>query len=207
MPAWRWWSPASPARPPGPRRGSSAPGPASRSRSPATRSRSTRSTRCSGPDYTATRADMRLLRDGREIAELHPEKRFYPVENGTATEVAIRTNLLSDLYAVIGDPDGKGGYVAAPLLQPAGAVDLARRGGDGARRPRVADRPAPPGRRPGAARGASCRGARSRPRNDATGARLRRGWLYLLPVGVVRCCWRRVLCRARHRLRTCCRRR
>src|ERR1700726_399700 len=28
-----------------------------------------------GPDYTATRADLRLLRDGREIAVLHPEKR------------------------------------------------------------------------------------------------------------------------------------
>jgi cytochrome c-type biogenesis protein CcmF len=64
----------------------------------------------SGPDYTATRADMRLLRDGSEIALLHPEKRFYPVENGNATGVAIRTNLLSDVYAVIGDADGKGGY-------------------------------------------------------------------------------------------------
>ena len=30
-------------------------------------------------------------------------------ENGTQTDVAIRTNLLADLYAVIGDPDGKGG--------------------------------------------------------------------------------------------------
>jgi len=63
------------------------------------------------PDHTATRADMRLLRDGREIAELHPEKRFYAVENGTATGVAIRTNLLSDVYAVIGDADPNGGYV------------------------------------------------------------------------------------------------
>src|SRR5438552_3523213 len=31
----------------------------------------------SGPDYTASRADMRLLRGGREIAEMHPEKRLY----------------------------------------------------------------------------------------------------------------------------------
>src|SRR6202521_2860901 len=65
----------------------------------------------SGPDYTATRADMRLLRDGREVAALHPEKRFYAVENGAATGVAIHTNLLADVYAVIGDPDGNGGYV------------------------------------------------------------------------------------------------
>ncbi len=64
-----------------------------------------------GPDYTATRADMRLLRDGREVAALNPEKRFYPVENGAATGVAIHTNLLADVYAVIGDPDGTGAYV------------------------------------------------------------------------------------------------
>jgi cytochrome c-type biogenesis protein CcmF len=72
----------------------------------------------SGPDYTATRADMRLLRGGSEIAALHPEKRFYPVENGTATGVAIRTNLLADVYAVIGDPDGKGGYVLRLYYNP-----------------------------------------------------------------------------------------
>ncbi len=62
-------------------------------------------------DHTATRADMRLLRDGRELAALHPEKRFYPVENSAATGVAIHTNLLADVYAVIGDPDGTGAYV------------------------------------------------------------------------------------------------
>ena len=70
------------------------------------------------PDYTATRADMRLLRDGREIAALHPEKRFFPVENGSATGVAIHTNLLSDVYAVIGDPDGKGGYTLRLYWNP-----------------------------------------------------------------------------------------
>ena len=65
----------------------------------------------SGPDYTATRADLRLLRDGREVAAMHPEKRFYPVENGAATGAAIHTNLLADVYAVIGDADGTGAYV------------------------------------------------------------------------------------------------
>jgi cytochrome c-type biogenesis protein CcmF len=70
------------------------------------------------PDYTATRADMRLLRDGHEISVLHPEKRFFPVENGSATGVAIRTNLLSDVYAVIGEADGKGGYVLRLYWNP-----------------------------------------------------------------------------------------
>ena len=103
----------------------------------------------SGPDYAAIRADMRLLRDGREIAALHPERRTFP--NGTATHVAIRTNLLADVYAVIGEAEGNGAYVAAPLLQPAGAVDLARRGRDGVGRAGLAVRPAAPDRRPGAA--------------------------------------------------------
>jgi cytochrome c-type biogenesis protein CcmF len=54
---------------------------------------------------------MRLFKDGRLVTEMHPEKRFYPVENGNQTDVAIRTNLLADVYAVVGDPDGKGGWV------------------------------------------------------------------------------------------------
>jgi cytochrome c-type biogenesis protein CcmF len=71
-----------------------------------------------GPDYTATRADMRLLRQGREIAAMHPEKRFYQVENGAQTDVAIRTNLLADVYAVIGDADPSGGYVLRLYYNP-----------------------------------------------------------------------------------------
>ena len=45
------------------------------------------------------------------MARLNPEKRFYTGENGAATGAAIHTNLLADVYAVIGDPDGKGAYV------------------------------------------------------------------------------------------------
>ena len=71
-----------------------------------------------GPDYTATRADMRLLKGDTLIAEMHPEKRFFPLENGNQTDVAIRTNLLADVYAVIGDPDGKGGYTLRLYYNP-----------------------------------------------------------------------------------------
>ena len=71
-----------------------------------------------GADHTATRADMRLLRNGRYITELHPEKRQYLIENGAQTHVAIRTNLLSDVYAVIGDADPGGGYVLRLYYNP-----------------------------------------------------------------------------------------
>jgi cytochrome c-type biogenesis protein CcmF len=71
-----------------------------------------------GPDYTATRADMRLLKDGKLLTEMHPEKRFFPLENGNQTDVAIRTNILADVYAVIGDPDGKGGFLLRLYYNP-----------------------------------------------------------------------------------------
>ncbi len=71
-----------------------------------------------GPDYTALRADMRLMRDGSLVRELHPEKRFFPVENGTASDVAIRTNLVADVYAVLGAADGKGGYTLRLYYNP-----------------------------------------------------------------------------------------
>jgi cytochrome c-type biogenesis protein CcmF len=69
-----------------------------------------------GSDYTAIRADLRLSRDGRAIAALHPERRRFA--NGTASHVAIRTNLLADIYAVIGEPDGNGAYVLRLYYNP-----------------------------------------------------------------------------------------
>jgi cytochrome c-type biogenesis protein CcmF len=71
-----------------------------------------------GPDYIATRADLRLLKGDRLIAAMHPEKRLFPREQGSQTDVAIRTNLLADVYAVIGDPDGKGGYTLRLYYNP-----------------------------------------------------------------------------------------
>jgi cytochrome c-type biogenesis protein CcmF len=71
-----------------------------------------------GPDYVATRADIRLLKGDELITEMHPEKRFFPLESGNQTDVAIRTNLLADVYAVIGDPDGKGGYTLRLYYNP-----------------------------------------------------------------------------------------
>jgi cytochrome c-type biogenesis protein CcmF len=71
-----------------------------------------------GPDYTATRADIRLLKGNDLITAMHPEKRFFPREDGSQTDVAIRTNLLADVYAVIGDPDGKGGYTLRLYYNP-----------------------------------------------------------------------------------------
>jgi DsbE subfamily thiol:disulfide oxidoreductase len=42
---------------------------------------------------------------------MKPEHRVFAVPPQPVTDAAIHTNLLNDLYAVIGEPDGKGGYV------------------------------------------------------------------------------------------------
>ncbi len=75
-----------------------------------------------------------------------PSKRNFVSQNQTTSDVAIRTNLLRDLYTVLGDErDGAGGVAAA--REPAGAVDLARRPGDGGGWRVVAGRPSAAGGR------------------------------------------------------------
>ena len=71
-----------------------------------------------GVNYTALTGTFVVRRDGAEVVTLHPEKRFYPVEGRPTTEAAIHTTFLGDLYAVIGDPDGKGGFVTRLYFNP-----------------------------------------------------------------------------------------
>ena len=71
-----------------------------------------------GPNYTARRGTLRATRNGREVATLIPEKRFYPVRNSATTEAAIHTTWLADLYAVLGDGDGRGGWIVRLYHNP-----------------------------------------------------------------------------------------
>jgi cytochrome c-type biogenesis protein CcmF len=71
-----------------------------------------------GPNYDADRATFLLARGGQEIARLHPEKRRFPVAQSETTETAIRTNGVGDVYAVLGDPDGKGGWTVRLYYNP-----------------------------------------------------------------------------------------
>jgi len=74
--------------------------------------------RVPGPNYWAYRAHFTVTRDGREIVQLEPERRFYLVQRMPTTEAAIHTNGIADLYAVIGDPDGKGGWTVRIYREP-----------------------------------------------------------------------------------------
>jgi cytochrome c-type biogenesis protein CcmF len=71
-----------------------------------------------GPNYSASRATFIASKNGKFIGEMKPERRMYTVPPQPTTDIAIRTNFISDLYVVIGEPDGKGGYVARLYHNP-----------------------------------------------------------------------------------------
>ena len=71
-----------------------------------------------GPNYLADRARFTVTRDGAPVAVLTPEKRIYPVQDMPTTEAAIHTTWVSDLYAVIGDADGQGGWTVRIFHEP-----------------------------------------------------------------------------------------
>jgi cytochrome c-type biogenesis protein CcmF len=57
------------------------------------------------PHIAYMTAAVVVLKDGRQIDTLHPEKRFYKKPEQPTTEVAIRSTLGSDLYVVLGAYD------------------------------------------------------------------------------------------------------
>lgn len=59
-----------------------------------------------GKNYTADIGEFIAFKDGRQVATLHPEKRFYPVQRMPTTEAAIDQSLTRDLYLALGDRQG-----------------------------------------------------------------------------------------------------
>jgi cytochrome c-type biogenesis protein CcmF len=58
-----------------------------------------------GPNYTARRATITVLRGDEVVHVMEPSRRWFPTGRMHTTEVSIRTNFLYDLYAVIGEED------------------------------------------------------------------------------------------------------
>ena len=56
-----------------------------------------------GPNYTFERGTYLLTDSSGRVTVLYPERRFFPVAGQTTTEAAIKTTLLADLYAVLGE--------------------------------------------------------------------------------------------------------
>jgi cytochrome c-type biogenesis protein CcmF len=56
-----------------------------------------------GPNYKARRATIEVTRDGKPWVLMRPERRTFPLQQQTTSDVAISTNLFRDLYAVLGE--------------------------------------------------------------------------------------------------------
>jgi cytochrome c-type biogenesis protein CcmF len=71
-----------------------------------------------GPNYLSTMGEVSVRVDGEEVAHLYPEKRNYPVAQMPTTEAAIDYRFLRDVYVVIGDEQGDGGWVMRTYIKP-----------------------------------------------------------------------------------------
>jgi len=71
-----------------------------------------------GPNYTSTQGVFTVLSNGQEVTKLYPEKRFFLVSGIPTTEAAIDSNLLRDIYLVIGDPQEGGGFAVRSYVKP-----------------------------------------------------------------------------------------
>jgi cytochrome c-type biogenesis protein CcmF len=71
-----------------------------------------------GPNYLSTMGSLTLAQDGKFVANLSPEKRFYPVAQMPTTEAGIDYNLIRDVYVVIGDQQNNGGWTIRTYIKP-----------------------------------------------------------------------------------------
>ena len=84
-----------------------------------------------GANYTASRGQLRVSKNGVERTVLSPEKRLYTVQNMPMTEAGISPALIHDLYASLGEPLEDGAWSVRIYHKPmvewiwAGAVLMA----------------------------------------------------------------------------------
>ncbi|MDY0954097.1 heme lyase CcmF/NrfE family subunit [Stenotrophomonas rhizophila] len=71
-----------------------------------------------GPNYTADRGHMRILRDDRELALLHPEKRAYASGGQMMTEAGIHARIGGDVYVALGEPLGNNAWAVRVHIKP-----------------------------------------------------------------------------------------
>ncbi len=71
-----------------------------------------------GPNYLADQGRFKVTRDGDFVADLYPEKRFYPVAQNVMTEAAIDPSLWRDLYIALGEPVGDTAWAVRLHVKP-----------------------------------------------------------------------------------------
>jgi len=72
-----------------------------------------------GPNYIALQGNFFVYdKEKNIITKLKPENRFYPITNNFTTEASIHTNLLRDLYIVLGEGNVNDGWVVRIYYNP-----------------------------------------------------------------------------------------
>jgi cytochrome c-type biogenesis protein CcmF len=71
-----------------------------------------------GPNYIANDATIEMRRGADLIAVVHPERRFFALQNQTTSVTAIRTNPIADLYVALGEPAESGGWTIRAYWKP-----------------------------------------------------------------------------------------
>lgn len=71
-----------------------------------------------GQNYSAQIGTVTAYRGTRKVADLRPEKRFYPVQRMPTTEAAIDFGLTRDLYVVLGDKQPDGSWAMRTYIKP-----------------------------------------------------------------------------------------
>jgi cytochrome c-type biogenesis protein CcmF len=69
-------------------------------------------------NYRSDEGRFTVSRNGKYVATLTPERRFYPTQKQTTTEAAIHTNWLSDVYVALGDPNEAGQWTVRMYHHP-----------------------------------------------------------------------------------------
>jgi len=71
-----------------------------------------------GPNYEATRGLVSVLKNGKRVGTMFPEKRLYRVQQMPMTEAAIDTGFTRDLYVSLGEPVGNDAWVVRIYHKP-----------------------------------------------------------------------------------------
>jgi len=71
-----------------------------------------------GPNYIAARATLTILKEGREVATLHPERRVYQVQESAMTEAAIDYGMFRHLYVALSEPVGAEAWIVRLQFKP-----------------------------------------------------------------------------------------
>ena len=71
-----------------------------------------------GPNYDADVGTVEVSRDGKAVATLNPEKRYYRMGGNPMTEAAIDISPLRDIYVSLGEPVQGGAWILRLYVKP-----------------------------------------------------------------------------------------